>query len=383
MNKVLFDGIATQGLSSIQFHGGAEYAKYILREALLKRYPFDIVLHKGLISDPPLLKLLEESATHKIYYVSSKSELYSLIERNEYKTFYSALPYKYIDYPCSAKLFGVIHGLRDVELPWDTYKYKYYKKRWLRGVAYLISHSSILQSYIKKRNISKSKRMVSVKNAFFITVSQHSKYGILNFYPFLKPDSISVFYSPFSVNEPKKSDVSKGEDYFLMVSANRFEKNIYRAIQAFDKLFSDGRLEGKRVVITGCDHQGFFRKIKNKDKFTLCPYLPSSELEELYQNAFCFVYPSLNEGFGYPPLKAMSYGVPVIASSASSIPEVCDNAACYFSSVSTDELCNRILQLVYREELRDQLVQIGRKRVEKLQETQRSEVAKMLEMIFE
>ena len=65
----------------------------------------------------------------------------------------------------------------------------------------------------------------------------------------------------------------------------------------------------------------------------------------MYHDAYCLIYPSLNEGFGYPPLEAMHWGTPVIASSFTSIPEICQNAAIYFNPYSIKEIMNRILLL--------------------------------------
>ena len=69
-------------------------------------------------------------------------------------------------------------------------------------------------------------------------------------------------------------------------------------------------------------------------------------MEKLYANALVFVYPSLNEGFGYPPLEAMKYGVPVIASPFSSIPEVCGGSVLYFNPFSVEEIMNRMLMIM-------------------------------------
>ena len=74
-------------------------------------------------------------------------------------------------------------------------------------------------------------------------------------------------------------------------------------------------------------------------------YVDDYDLQQLYHDAYCFIYPSLNEGFGYPPLEAMHYGVPVIASSFSSIPEVCGDAVLYTNPFSIEEIMNRILMM--------------------------------------
>jgi glycosyltransferase involved in cell wall biosynthesis len=380
MNKILFDGTATQSSSRAAFHGGGEYAKYILRSAIEFGYEFDVVFGNWLLTDPNIESILSMHPQIQVYQVNEKKELYQLIERNGYERFYSALPAAYSDYSGPALLIGVIHGLRGAELPWDYFRYKY-ETVWVNRLqGWLISNCKPIQKYLKKKHINQSHRLLNVPNAQFIAVSNHTKNALLAFYPELQPINIQVFYSPFSVRRIDACE-DKG-DYFLMVSANRFEKNIYRALRVFDKLFSDNRLEGRRVVVTGCGKEPFWKEIKNQDRFELLPYVDTEELENLYEHAFCFVYPSLNEGFGYPPLKAMAYGTPVIASSATSIPEVCDDAACYFSPTNEDDLAARILRIYYDDDYRSHLVNRGIMRVKELQERQSREMEKILKMIF-
>lgn len=380
MNKLLFDGTSAQSSSRATFHGGGEYAKYMLNAAIEQGYKFDIVLSNNLYTDDSVKELIEKHNEINVFNIDSKKEIYLLIEQNRYNTFYSVLPSSYNDYNCTAKLIGVIHGMRGAELAWDEFRYKYETQCRKRVLGWIISHCGQIQNYLKKKHIDFSKRLLCVKNAEFITVSNHTKNALLAFYPGLKPQNIQVFYSPFSV---KRIDVCEDKgDYFLMVSANRFEKNIYRAVRVFDKLFSDNRLEGKRVVITGCGKQPFWKEIINRERFELLPYVSTDKLESLYEHAFCFVYPSLNEGFGYPPLKAMAYGTPVIASSATSIPEVCDDAACYFSPTNEDDLAARILMIYYDDDYRSFLVNRGIMRVKELQKRQTCELEKILKMIF-
>jgi glycosyltransferase involved in cell wall biosynthesis len=75
-------------------------------------------------------------------------------------------------------------------------------------------------------------------------------------------------------------------------------------------------------------------------------YVESKELEFLHKNAYAFIFPSLNEGFGYPPVQSMRYGVPVAASGTTSVPEVCENAVLYFDPYSVSEIKNRMIQLL-------------------------------------
>ena len=167
-----------------------------------------------------------------------------------------------------------------------------------------------------------------------------------------------------------------------MVSGNRYEKNVYRAVMAFDKLFSAGWLKDKKVKITGFGGMNLWSEVKNKGKFELLPYVTTEELNRLYEQAFCFVYPSLNEGFGYPPLKAMGYGTPVLASSATSIPEVCGDAACFFSPNNIDDMANRILRIDIDAKYREELVNKGKRRVKDLLNKQTTEITQLINMIF-
>lgn len=380
MNKILFDGTATQSSSRAAFHGGGEYAKFMLRSAIENGYIFDVVLGKWLYTDPQIEILLKMHQQITVYHVGNKQDIYQVINDKGYDTFYSALPASYTDYFGKARLIGVVHGLRGAELPWDYYRYKYETNWFKRVQAWLISHCPPIQNYLKRKHIEHSHRLLNVKNAQFIAVSNHTKHSLLAFYPELKADDINVYYSPFSVK--KIGMVKPKGDYFLMVSGNRYEKNVYRAAKVFDKLFSDGRLVGKRVLITGCGSQPFWKKLHNRERFELKPYVSTEELERLYQQAFCFVYPSLNEGFGYPPLQAMAYGTPVIASSATSIPEVCDDAVCYFSPTNEDDLAARILRVDGDKGYCNILVSRGLRRVNELQEIQRKQLKEELEMIF-
>lgn len=87
-----------------------------------------------------------------------------------------------------------------------------------------------------------------------------------------------------------------------------------------------------------------------------------AQLKALYENALVFVFPSLYEGFGIPPLEAMSCGCPVIASNASSIPEVCSDAALYFPPLDTAALARLLREIRDNTPLRQQMIDKGRRR---------------------
>jgi glycosyltransferase involved in cell wall biosynthesis len=82
-------------------------------------------------------------------------------------------------------------------------------------------------------------------------------------------------------------------------------------------------------------------------------------LKALYQTASCLIYPSLYEGFGLPPLEAMTCGCPVITSNSASLPEVCGDAVLYCDPHNPDDIAGKIQQLIGNKDLREDLRRRG------------------------
>ena len=90
-------------------------------------------------------------------------------------------------------------------------------------------------------------------------------------------------------------------------------------------------------------------------------YVTDPELRALYEHAACFVYPSLYEGFGLPPLEAMTCGCAVLASHAASLPEVCGDAALYVDATSPEDIATKLTGLMADEPYRRELAARGRR----------------------
>ena len=116
--------------------------------------------------------------------------------------------------------------------------------------------------------------------------------------------------------------------------------------------------------------------------FHFLDYLPNKELEILYKNAFCFVYPSMNEGFGYPPLEAMKYGTPVIASMITAIPEVVGDACLKFNPFSILELQAKIFQIQNNNKLRKDFQILAKKRHKLISKRQKEDLTKLVKIIL-
>jgi glycosyltransferase involved in cell wall biosynthesis len=381
--RVLFDGLATQGTSQVKFHGGGEYAKYILRKAIELGYRnFDVVFSKKLVIDENIEKLLKETEDIQIYWVENINEVYAILDTNSYDCFYSALAWTYRGYKSDVLFVMVIHGLRAVELkiPWDEYRHKYSSNIFNKFMLLVVSKIKFLHLYLQKKCIKELESLFVIKNKKIITDSEHSKYSFLFYFPYLKEHEINIYYPNIELGDITPNSGGGKNKYFLMISANRWEKNICRVVDAFDSLFDHDQLDDKYVVITGCVSCGYLKKIRNKNRFELLPYVSEPELEDLYRHAFAFIYPSLNEGFGIPPLRAMKYGIPVAASAATSIPEICGNAALYFDPHFVGDIANRILQLIHNQNLYETLVKSGYRQY---QQYQQYKMPEMIKEIFE
>ncbi len=128
--------------------------------------------------------------------------------------------------------------------------------------------------------------------------------------------------------------------YILTVGTNAPHKNLAVVYQAAAMIPAD---ECDFVVVGG-DFDRWFGRAPEMDnkRCKKLGYLTDGELKALYQGAIAFVFPSLYEGFGLPPLEAMACGCPVIISNTSSLPEICGNAALYFNPRQPEELVEKI-----------------------------------------
>lgn len=132
--------------------------------------------------------------------------------------------------------------------------------------------------------------------------------------------------------------------YILYVGNAYPHKNLKRLNLAFEKIKQDG-LNYELVLITD--------------------FVDDKELDNLYKNAALFVFPSLSEGFGLPPLEAMARGVPVVSSNATSLPEILGDAALYFNPLDINDMAEKIKKALLDENLRKKLVEKGFEQVKK------------------
>ncbi|TYS17743.1 glycosyltransferase family 4 protein [Rossellomorea vietnamensis] len=136
----------------------------------------------------------------------------------------------------------------------------------------------------------------------------------------------------------------KKDGFLLAVGSLHPNKNFEVLLSSFDQM---KEFEGDVVIAGGIDKKVISKEISEfGGKIKHVGYVSDEELCSLYSNAKVFIFPSIYEGFGLPPVEAMKLGCPVIASNAASIPEICQDGAIYFDPKNSAELIEKI-HLVY------------------------------------
>jgi glycosyltransferase involved in cell wall biosynthesis len=197
-----------------------------------------------------------------------------------------------------------------------------------------------------------------------ITVSEFSKLELIKMYS-ISEDKITVIYNaPFNISAQTTLDTNVVFDkpYVLSVGSMDQRKNLKRVIKAFLGL----QQSDVCLYLTGTFSSNFKSDPEltalidtNKSQIVFLGYVSDSTLIQLYKNALCFVYPSLYEGFGLPPLEAMYYGCPVIVSNVSSLPEVCGDAALYCDPLNEKDIQDKLAEMIKLPVLRAKLTERG------------------------
>ncbi|CAA9891417.1 Glycosyltransferase involved in cell wall bisynthesis [Candidatus Methylobacter favarea] len=148
--------------------------------------------------------------------------------------------------------------------------------------------------------------------------------------------------------------------YVLVVSSMAAHKNFRLVLEAISRLGNPPF----DIAIAGGANSRVFGVAGRMDcqRVKWLGYVSDSELRSLYESAMCFVFPSLYEGFGIPPLEAMNCGCPVLASRAASIPEICGDAALYFDAYNANELAALLMRVADDPALRAELAIKGHAR---------------------
>jgi glycosyltransferase involved in cell wall biosynthesis len=199
---------------------------------------------------------------------------------------------------------------------------------------------------------------------FVLTPSTHSKELLQKIYG-LQDDRVNVIHNGANTLKliTKNIDCKKEDNFILYLGRINRMKNIQGILKAFDLI---SRRIKQKLLIVGNDENELKKEIRlaglkrnTVSKIIFKKNVTEEEKCALMKKASLFLFISLYEGFGLPPVEAMACGCPVIASNNSSLPEVCGDAAFYVNPENHSEIAGGILDVLNNAELRNRMVNKG------------------------
>jgi glycosyltransferase involved in cell wall biosynthesis len=296
--------------------------------------------------DPELLGY----ETAKYFPVQSPRDLESLLAAGDWEHFYCCLPplFSAVDFDrYRTRFFCTLHDVRLLEVIEDDYQVYYasalsqylkiYLKRWFRNAFY-------------RRYQQQLAFLFTLRRAEIVTVSEYSRKAIRCHYPENRAKVHTLYPPPLDYwvqaeQAPALPEGLSPGSYYLLINGDKWLKNNFRALRALDDLYAKGLLARPAVVVGLSARHPFLKRLQKRSRFSVFGYLERNDLENLFANAYGFIYPSLIEGFGYPPLEAMKYGTPVLCAATSSLLEVYQGSALFFNPYSLSEISNAVLRL--------------------------------------
>lgn len=208
------------------------------------------------------------------------------------------------------------------------------------------------------------------KSIELITPTEFVKRDIVDFAHLPDDKKITVTYesSDFIDEPPAPLPDLTNKKFIMYVGRPTPHKNLRRLIDAFALLrqkYPDLRLAlvGKEDALYR-EHRRYVEE-NHIEGVVFTGFVPDASLRWLYEHTSAYVFPSLSEGFGLPALEAMRHGAPVAASTATCIPEVLGEAAHYFDPLDTQDIADKIMEVLTDKNLRQQLVAAGKKQADR------------------
>ena len=258
-----------------------------------------------------------------------------------------------------------IHFPNNGRIPFGTSNFPFPRKSFMTLHDVLpLEIEGILEGERRERYITRIQNEINA-SAFVMTVSQYSKAQILRHFT-TRNDIVVV---PNASTLPKKNGrlplaLSETQPYFLYTGRYEARKGIDTAIEAMLALHEKKALT-TQLWLTGKRHyfnanfEALMRKATSLGIIRELGYVSDDELATLMYESRGLLYLSRSEGFGLPPLEAMTQGCPVITTKLTAIPEACGQAVLYVDPDHPEHVQNAILQLDQNATLRMELIQKG------------------------
>lgn len=248
-------------------------------------------------------------------------------------------PFYHLPTSIKCKKIMTFHDLRIKNYPWT----------------YPIKRRFFIQYAIKK-SISIADKIITVSNFTKNELIKHYQIPQEKIIPIHEGIDKQKFTASRVSEEFEKRCLSshnlESKKYLLSVGHIEPRKNYSRLIKAFQLLKKNHNIDYKLVIVGKKYYQSkeVISLAKDDPDIVLLDFVHENELMCIYQNAFFLVFPSIYEGFGFPPLEAACFSVPSAVSKMSSIPEICGKGAVYFNPYDENDIANKILLLILNSE---------------------------------
>lgn len=208
-----------------------------------------------------------------------------------------------------------------------------------------------------------------------LTISEFSKQEIMELLE-VPEEKISVVYSAPSLTGQEQNFAETArkfgitKQFLLYVGTIEPRKNLVCLIHAYERLRRETHMDYQLVLAggNGWENEQIYEAAQSlceKGDIVFTGYCSEGEKVSLYKNAALFVFPSLYEGFGMPPLEAMAFGCPVVCANAASLPEVVGDAACLVDPLDIDSIAEGIRKVLTDEEYAVELRRRGYRQKER------------------
>ncbi len=224
---------------------------------------------------------------------------------------------------------------------------------WVRRRRVVVTHHDCIHErfpglFSNAASIMEAKRKLFAQADAIICVSESSRRDLLHFYNLAEIKTHVVYHGFSPLPPPEGEPPPRAEPYLLYVGSRAGYKNFGLLLEAFSR---SGLAAAYRLLAVGGGpfspaEQERIASLKLGRTVTVVPKAGDGTLARAYRDAALFVYPSLYEGFGFPPLEAMSLGCPVLVNKTSSLPEICGDAAFYFDAAADAGELSRCLTTV-------------------------------------
>ena len=202
-----------------------------------------------------------------------------------------------------------------------------------------------------------------------ICISESCRQDLLHYFPIAQEKTVVIHhgFSPLpAVGADERREVPCEQPYLLYVGSRAAYKNFPFLLQALaQQSQKDVHLVAAGGGPLSAAEMLEISRLQLTDRLHLLPRVSDTQLAALYRNAAVFVYPSLYEGFGFPPLEAMSVGCPALVSRVAALPEICGDAAFYFDPECVDDLAAGITRLLGDDSVRLSKLAPGLERVQR------------------